>query len=454
MNQINSELSCSILPIESRLEALQNAGNNMYGLKETDIFLDMMGTSKNLNKTKFALIQKGTPEDSKEAHTSLHEAVNSLFLKKYFLKARQNTAFEHFLAEIFIKPGNVVPMNQHSIVLKTHITHLGGRVFTLFQGDEQFPGNMDIQRLYDLCEKEAGNIPFVRMEASAELLGGAPFSLKNLKEVKALCEEIKVPLILDMGALSDNLYVIHTLEESQKNRPLEEVIQEISSACDILYFSSSQAGVSHSGLLTNCKKRYEEFRELLLLHEGLLPSEGMTAQDMEMMEHFFLDLTDLSKISERPNTIKVMKKMFQDSSIPVLNISEGLGLHIHAGTFLQHIPLEWYPAASLASAFYLVSGIRTLPLGTLSEGRRLDGKEELSHQEYLRFTLPKHMTSSQMKYTTDRLLWLHNHRKIVRGLRFQEEPATLRFLTGKLIPSSNWQDKLLKQFYEDFGSYN
>jgi len=59
-------------------------------------------------------------------------------------------------------------------------------------------------------------------------------------------------------------------------------------------------------------------------------------------------------------------------------------------------------------------------------------------------------TLSQVKYAIDRIIWLYENRNIIEGLRFVEEPSSLRFFFGRLEPVSDWQEKLVKQFKKDF----
>ena len=78
-----------------------------------------------------------------------------------------------------------------------------GRVEEVFKdealkitSDDPFKGNMDIQKVRDLIETNGvDNIPFVRMEAGTNLIGGQPFSLENLHEVREVCDEYGLMLV-------------------------------------------------------------------------------------------------------------------------------------------------------------------------------------------------------------------------------------------------------------------
>jgi tryptophanase len=90
--------------------------------------------------------------------------------------------------------------------------------------------------------------------------------------------------------------------------------------------------------------------------------------------------------------------------------------------------------------------------GTISEQREPDGSERLSEMELLRLAMPRRVfTLSQVEYAIDRIAWLYQHRDLVGGLTFVEEPATLRFFFGRLAPIGDWQQKLAAQFRKDLG---
>ena len=90
--------------------------------------------------------------------------------------------------------------------------------------------------------------------------------------------------------------------------------------------------------------------------------------------------------------------------------------------------------------------------GTLSEQREPDGTEPIADVELLRLALPRRVfTMSQVLYAVDRITWLHENADLVGGLRWVEEPSSLRFFFGRLEATSDWQQKLVKKFREDFG---
>ena len=70
----------------------------------------------------------------------------------------------------------------------------------------------------------------------------------------------------------------------------------------------------------------------------------------------------------------------------------------------------------------------------------------------LRLALPRRVfTLSQVKYAVDRIAWLYGNRDLIGGLRFIEEPSSLRFFFGRLEPVSPWMERIEKAFRRDFG---
>ncbi len=147
-------------------------------------------------------------------------------------------------------------------------------------------------------------------------------------------------------------------------------------------------------------------------------------------------------INQGPQFIAFMVEELQKKGVPVVTPPGGLGCHINAMEFLDHLPQNQYPAGALAAALYLVSGVRGMERGTLSEQRDENGNEILSNMELLRLAMPRRVfTLSQVKYAIDRIGWLYENRELIGGLTFVEEPKILRFFFGKLETVSDWQSK-------------
>jgi len=138
--------------------------------------------------------------------------------------------------------------------------------------------------------------------------------------------------------------------------------------------------------------------------------------------------------------------------IPVITPPGALGCHIDAIGFLPHVPQEEYPAGALAAALFIISGCRGMERGTISSERDENGKDILADMELLRLAFPRRVfTLSQTMFLLDRVKWLYANRDLVGGLKFVDEPPVLRFFMGRLAPTSNWPQKLMAKFREDFG---
>ena len=301
--------------------------------------------------------------------------------------------------------------------------------------------------------RRASNIPFLRLEAGTNLIGGQPFSLQNAREVAALCRAHDIPVVLDASLLQDNLYFIREREAACKNMSIRAITRALADEMDAIYFSARKLGFAKGGgICVRDRVMFEKMRELVPLFEGFLTYGGMSVREMEAIVVGLDETMDEDVISQGPQFIQFMTDELCEAGVPVVTPPGGLGCHLNAMEFLPHVPQSQYPAGALASALYIAGGVRGMERGTMSEAREPDGSEAFSQMELLRLAMPRRVfTLSQVKYAIDRIVWLHAHRDLIGGLAFVEEPAILRFFFGKLRPTSDWQTELVKAFREDFG---
>ena len=464
MHKVRIVQKLNLPPIERRLEAINEAGYNTFLLKNRDVFMDMLtdsGVNAMSDKQQAAMLEADDSYAGSNTFTKLESKIEEIFGKKYFLPAHQGRACENIISQTYVNQGSVIPMNYHFTTTKSHIVLNGGRVEEVFKdealnitSEDPFKGNMDLAKLRDVIETNgAENIPFVRMEAGTNLIGGQPFSLENMKEVRKVCAEHGLLLILDASLLSDNLYFIKEREENCKNMSIREITRELADLSDIIYFSARKLGSARGGAIcTNNKDVYMKMREYVTLYEGFLTYGGMSVREMEAIAVGLDETMDENMINQGPQFIAYMTEELLKKGVPVVTPAGGLGCHINAMEFVDHIPQTEYPAGALAAALYLAGGVRGMERGTMSEQRDLDGNETLSHMELVRLAMPRRVyTLSQVKYAVDRVAWLYENRKLIGGLKFVEEPSVLRFFFGKLTTTSDWQNELVAKFRADFG---
>ena len=464
MHKVRIVQKLTLPPVERRLEAVAEAGNNTFLLKNKDIFIDMLTDSGVNAMSDNQLAAMMTADDSyagSATFSRLEAKVNEIFGTEFFLPAHQGRACEHIISQTFIKPGNVTLMNFHFTTAKAHITHAGGTVEELVidegrnpVSDFPFKGNFDLGKLRAAIKKFGpANIAFIRLEAGTNLIGGQPFSLENALEVSKIARENGILTVLDASLWQDNLYFIKAREAACRGMSTREITLKLASAIDIIYFSARKLGFARGGgMCMHSKALCERMKEMVPMFEGFLTYGGMSVREMEAITVGLEETMDEDVISQGPQFIEYMCGELQAQGVPVVTPPGGLGCHLDAMRFLPHIPQEQYPAGALGAALYIAGGIRGMERGTLSEQREPDGSERLSDMELLRLALPRRVfTLSQVEYVMDRIVWLHKNRELVGGLTFIEEPATLRFFFGRLAPVDDWQEKLARRFRKDFG---
>jgi len=451
-------------PIEERKAAIEEAGFNTFLLNTKDIFLDMLtdsGTNAMSDNQISSMLQADDAYAGSQSFYRMEKALREVFGKKYVLPAHQGRAAENIVSQSFIKKGDVIPMNYHFTTTKEHMELNGGKVLEIYKDDaldiksqKPFKGNIDIDKLKAVfAEYGKDKVAFVRMEASTNLIGGQPFSIQNMRDVKKVCEENDTMMVLDASLIGENAYFIKQREAEFKDAEIKDILLEMCSYADLVYFSSRKVSSTRGGgIVTNSKDLYLKMRDLLVLYEGFLTYGGMSVREIEAMAVGINETCDETVISQSPSFIAYAVNQLDDVGIPVITPPGALGCHIDAKGFLSHVPQQDYPAGALAAALFIISGIRGMERGTISSVRDENGNDILADVELLRLAFPRRVfTLSQTMFVVDRVKWLYDNRELVGGLQWTEEPRLLRFFMGRLEAKGDWPEKLMAKFKEDFG---
>lgn len=464
MHKVRIIQKLNLLPIEERLDAIEGAGYNTFLLQNKDVFLDMLtdsGVNAMSDQQQAAMLIADDAYAGSATYTRLYDKLVEIFGMAYFLPTHQGRAAENILSRTLIRPNTIVAMNYHFTTAKAHVTANAGEVVELITpsglevtSTSPFKGNFDVEALDTLvAERGAEAISFVRMEAGTNLIGGQPFSLANLRDVRAACDRHGLLLVLDASLLADNLYFIKQREADCAGMSIPEITRAIADCADIIYFSARKLGFGRGGgICIRDEDIYKKLRGYVPMYEGFLTYGGMSVREMEAITVGLDETMDEDMINQGPQFIAHMVSELDAQGVPVVTPAGGLGAHLDAMRFLAHVPQPQYPSAALASALYIASGVRGMERGTLSEQRDADGAEPLAHMELVRLALPRRVfTLSQVNYAIDRIRWLYDNRRIIGGLRWVEEPEILRFFYGRLTPIGQWQHELAARFRSEFG---
>jgi tryptophanase len=454
-----------LVPVDQRLKAIEEAGFNTFLLKTKDIFLDMLTDSgvNAMSDNQFAGMIKA--DDAYAGSMTFYEfakAVEDVLGYKHVMNTHQGRAAEHLLAKVFAKPGGVVPTNYHFTTTKAHIELQGMQVLEIYydealktESTNQFKGNMDPNKLKGVIKKYGKDkIGFVRMEATTNLIGGQPFSMKNLKEIRQICTENDLLLVMDGSLICENAYLIRQREKGYEDKTVAEIVKEMCSIPDIYYMSGRKNTSVRGGCIaTNDLKLFELIKPWLPVYEGFITYGGMSMREIGAMSVGVREMVDPNVAGCSVEQIKYFVNKLVKAGIPVVTPPGGLACHLDAKKFLPNIPQSQYPAGALAAALYIASGIRSMERGTMSMDRDKDGRDVFADVELTRLALPRRVyTVSHIEYAADRIRWLYGHRDLVKGLRFVSEPPVLRFFFGKLEALDGWGLILKDTFKKEIGN--
>jgi tryptophanase len=151
-----------------------------------------------------AMMQADDAYAGSQSFYRLLKAVQDVLGKQYYLPVHQGRAAENIISNAYVKNGSIIPMTYHFTPAMAPTTQYGGKIAELLYAEaykvdssHPFKGNMNLEKLEEIIQIHgAKNIPFIRMEASTNLIGGQPFSVQNLRDVRAIADKYKDSTVL------------------------------------------------------------------------------------------------------------------------------------------------------------------------------------------------------------------------------------------------------------------
>jgi tryptophanase len=353
---------------------------------------------------------------------------------------------ENLLFSTLVRPGMVVPNNNHFDTTRANVEALGGIAIdipvpeALIPSDESpFKGNMDLGALDRLLATERDRIACVMMTVTNNSGGGQPASLANLRAASERCRAAGLPFFLDACRFAENAYFIKLREPGYEERSVESIAQEVFRLADGATMSAKKDGLANIGgfLAANDDRLARQEEELLILTEGFPTYGGLAGRDLDAIAVGLTEVVNEDYLKYRLASTRYLGEGLLRAGFPIIRPPGGHAIYIDAGSFLPHVPPRQLPGQALACAFYVEGGVRASEIGTLMFGGKnpATGEARTAALELLRLAIPRRVyTQSHVDYLIEVAKIVAERRCELRGLRIVEESPHLRHFTARLAP--------------------
>lgn len=434
---------------EYRRNAIREAGYNTFLLHSDDVYIDLLtdsGTSAMSDYQWAGMMMGDEAYSGSKNFYHLEENVQKYYGYTYLIPTHQGRGAEHLISRIMIKPGMVIPGNMYFTTTRLHQELAGGTFYDVIVDEAHdpnsllpFKGNIDLQKLRDLIERVgAKNIPYLSVAATVNMAGGQPISMQNMRELRQLCQEHGIRVILDATRAIENAYFIQQREEGYANVPVATILKELCSYTDGCTMSGKKDLLVNIGgfLALNDSDIYDEARSLVVVYEGMHTYGGLAGRDMEAMARGIEEAVQDDHIQARIGQVEYLGHRLQEYGVPIVQPIGGHAVYLDAKRFYPHISQDNFPAQTLASELYIDSGIRSMERGIVSAGRdATTGEHRYPKLELVRLTIPRRVyTQAHMDVTVESVVSVYQERDIVKGLTMTYEPRYLRFFQARFEP--------------------
>lgn len=431
---------------EQREKAIKEAGYNTFLLKSEDVYIDLLtdsGTNAMSDYQWAGMMLGDEAYAGSKNFYYLWDNVKKFYGMPYFVPTHQGRAAEHMISKILIKPGDYVGGNMYFTTTRAHQELCGATFVDIIideahdsQSNHPFKGNVDIQKLEDLIKKVgAKKIAYLSIAGPVNMAGGQPFSMANIKEVKAVCKKHGIKMWFDATRATENAYFIKEREDGYKEKSIKEILKEMCSYFDGLWVSAKKDLMVNIGgiLATRDKNVYEEARNMVVLYEGLHTYGGLAGRDMEAMARGMEEMVNYDNIKARIGQVEYCGKKLMEYGVPIVQPIGGHAVFLDAKKILPHLKQYEFPAQTLASEIYLDSGVRGMERGIVSAGRNKEtGEHNFPKLELVRLTFPRRVyTQAHIDVTVESIAYVFDNRKSITGLKMVYEPKYLRFFQAR-----------------------
>lgn len=446
----------TLIPREEREAMLQEANYNLFQIAADKVFIDLLTDSGTgaMSAAQWAAMMTG--DESYAGARSFYEfkkAVEDLFGFPYVLPAHQGRGAERVFFSTLVQKGQIVPSNAHFDTTRANLEAKEAIAIDLpatcaNQPGVQcaFKGNMNTDKLAELLEKSAKDIPFVMLTITNNRTAGQPVSMGNVKKVSELCKQYGKPLILDACRHAENAFFIQRRDPKYVGASIPDIIREFFSYADGMLMSAKKDGLANIGGLIALRDQetWSLLKDTLILTEGFPTYGGLAGRDLAAIAVGLREATDEDYLMHRTSQVEFLGRLLQDEGVPVYEPFGGHAVYVDAGQLFND-PQRPYPGQCLVTRLYLEGGIRACDLGS-SMFEPTESTDEGLHLELVRLALPRRTyTESHLRYVAKIFAQILENRKDIPYLSCTYRAKFLGHFTAKFQPYSPQRQEAHKE---------
>ena len=434
---------------EQRIEILKEASYNPFLIKAKDVIIDLLtdsGTSAMSSNQWAGIMQGDESYAGSPSFFRFEQTIQEITGMPIVIPTHQGRAAEKILFSILGGKGKYFVSNTLFDTTRANIEFSGAEGVDLLCEEGKYPtisapfkGNMDVEALKNfIAKKGATNIPLCIITVTNNSGGGQPVSMQNIKDVKKVCNEHKIPLFIDACRFAENSYFIKIREQGYADKEVSEIARELFSLADGCTMSAKKDAFANIGgfLAMRDEKLAVNCRNLLVITEGFPTYGGLAGRDLEAIAIGLKEVMEENYLHYRIRSIEYLTNKLIAAGVPVMQPAGGHAVYLDAKQFLWHIPMDQYPGQALVGTLYISGGIRGVEIGSLMFGKYDDDHKLIPAQmELVRLAIPRRVyTQSHIDYVAEVIIDVFNNRNEIKGLVIIEESPMLRHFTAKLKP--------------------
>lgn len=437
----------NLLGPEERQRALHEAFHSVTYLNSADVFIDLAtdsGTSAMSDRQWAAMMIADEAYVRSASFFRFESAVREITGYTHVVPTHQGRAAENILAELLVKPDDVVLSNTHFDTVRAHVEHQRGVGLDLigdslwnFEDEHPFKGNFDLAKLRLALEKYGKKVPFVTITITNNMACSSPVSMANIREARRLADEFGVMILFDASRFAENAYFIKQREPGYADKSIKDIVREMFSYGHGCWMSAKKDAVVNIGgfIALNDEALARRCQERLVLYEGFPTYGGLARRDLEAVAVGLYEGIDEEHLRHRTAQVAYLGGLFEEIGIRCSKPFGGSGVFIDVQALYPQLTAEQFPDVAMGCDVYLEGGVRAAAFPFAL--KTVDSSGEILTREFhfARFAIPRRAyTKSHLDYVAGVMARVKQRAPHNPGYRCTYHPEVLGHFFARFEP--------------------